>query len=477
MAPHQLRPFVARSAASSLVIAGAIITGCAASGSASERAPASPGVMSPPRVLRPGDFSNRPAGRALAPLDVNAVKPSTNPATATTARNGADASAQPALASGVDILSVDSVRIDNSSRASGDIIATPGLPAGRGEARPIGPAVFIDAKLGDINGNPILASVFLDTGSTTVEPIGRFLAEEARRRPLAQWRTFARDEVTKRVALFVRDEILRAEALATLNQDQRVGFLAFIDRLQRDAQRRMGGSRAVAERTLSQTEGVTFDEWKRRERDRNLVQFQVQEKVSKRVQVSGRDIAQRYDQLYDTFNRPPLATFRQVVIPAANADAIAAFQASIDAGESFESLARSEKNTHRRATGGLEAREIPGDRAAADLFANPKLNQAARTLEVGQVAGPIDVSAGKAWLYLESIEDREQDLYEAQLALEDRIRDERFNRALERYFTRLASRMNITDTSDVVEQLLEIAERRYFPQLPKATPAATSPDR
>jgi hypothetical protein len=389
---------------------------------------------------------------------VNAVKPATSPDVAIDL---------PALASGVEVMG------DVPADTSSDVIARPGLPMASGAARPIGAPVFIDAKLGDINGNPIFASIFLDSGSTTVEPIGRFLSEEARRRPLPQWRVFAREEISKRVALFVRDEILRAEALATLNQDQKVGFLAFIDRLQRDAQRRMGGSRAVAERTLSQTEGVTFDEWKRRERDKNLIQFQVQEKVSKRVQVSGRDIAQRYDQLYDTFNRPPLATFRQIVVPASNAEAIAAVQAKIDAKESFEAIAKSEANTHRRATGGLEAREIAGDRSNAELFANAKLNEAARTVEVGQVAGPIDVSAGKAWLFLEAIQDRSQDLYNAQLVLEDRIREERFNRALERYFTRLANRMNISDTSDVVEQLAQIAERRYFPQgATGANPAA-----
>jgi hypothetical protein len=96
-------------------------------------------------------------------------------------------------------------------------------------------------------------------------------------------------------------------------------------------------------------------------------------------------------------------------------------------------------------------------------------------LEVGQVAGPIDVSAGKAWLFLESIQDRSQDLYNAQLVLEDRIREERFNRALERYFTRLANRMNISDTSDVVEQLAQIAERRYFPQGATGANPASAP--
>lgn len=456
MPDMQLHPIRVCLAACVCVPALAWLSACAGSADAPR---ASAGELGPPRAVRPADFATRPGAQLLGPLDVNAVKPATR----------SDAVLDlPALASGVEVLG-DVAVVD----AGGDVVARPGLPVASGEARPIGAPVFIDAKLGDINGNPIFASIFLDTGSTTVEPIGRFLAEEARRRPLAQWRVFAREEISKRVALFVRDEILRAEALATLNQDQKVGFLAFIDRLQRDAQRRMGGSRAVAERTLSQTEGVTFDEWKRRERDKNLIQFQVQEKVSKRVQVSGRDIAQRYDQLYDTFNRPPLATFRQIVVPADNAAAVAAVQAKIDAQEPFEGIAKSEANTHRRATGGLEAREVAGERGKAELFANPKLNEAARGLEVGQVAGPIEVSAGKAWLYLESIQERSQELYDAQLVLEDRIREERFNRALERYFTRLANRMNISDTSDVVEQLAQIAERRYLPQgAAGASPAA-----
>jgi len=444
--------------------------GCA--GTSDPEPAASAGTLGPARTLGASDFSAR-SGNGVA-LDINGLgqgrdamaAPASNRGSASELESGQDSGLASGLASGIELLS-----LDQATEGLNNVSARAGTPTSLTPANPqaLGDPVFIDAKLGDINGNPIFASVFLDSGGATVEPIGRRLAEEAKKRPIISWRNFAREEITKRVGLFIRDEVLRAEALATLSADQRQGFLAFIDRLQRDAQRRLGGSRAVAERTLSQTEGVTFDQWKQRERDRKLIEFQLQEKVSKRVQVSSREISQRYDQLSDRFNRPPLATFRQIVVPGNKADAIAAVQQRIDAGEAFETLAKSDLNMYKRADGGVELREVKGERAKGEYFGNPGLNEAARTMMAGQTIGPIDVSTGKAWLHLESIQERTQDLYDAQLVLEDQIREERFTRSLERYFTRLVNRMSITDTNEVVEQLAQIAERRYFPT---ATPAA-----
>lgn len=436
---------------------------------------------SPSRTLRPTDFSSglgtsassrdsqtpptQHPTQSLQPLDINAATPasgilaSSDDTPSPQTSNPSDDAPPESLTIGA---GVEVLTPQQASEGLTNIIARAGPPDLLNSATPIGDPVYIDGKLGDVNGKPIFASIFLDTGSATIEPVGRRLAETAKQRPLNAWRAYARDEIRKRVGLFVRDEILRAEALSTLSEDQKVGFLNWIEKLQRDAQRRSGASQAVTERTLLQTEGITLDEWKKREQDKQLIQLQLQERVGKRVQVSARDIEQRYDQRSDIYNRPPLATFRQIVVPGNQPEAIEDMTRRLAAGESFEELAKSDLNISKRSSAGLEPRELSTPRPEGNFFANPQLNNAARTMNVGDVFGPVDISAGKAWIYLEKIEDRSQDLYHAQLSIESQLQNERFNRGLDRYLARLERRVSRSDAEDIIDQLLALAEKRYY---------------
>ncbi len=416
----------------------------------------------------PTDAPRQPGKRteSLKPLDINSVTPtksvgilaSSDDAPAEPSHNQTGETDALTVGAGVEVLTPQ-----QASEGLTNVIARAGTPELQVvDVTPIGEPVYIDGKLGDVNGKPIFASVFLDTGSATVEPVGRRLAEAAKQRPLNSWRVYARDEIRKRVGLFVRDEVLRAEALSTLSDEQKVGFVNWIEKLQRDAQRKSGASQAVTERTLMQTEGITLDEWKRREQDRQLIQLQLQERVGKRIQVSGRDIEQRYEQRADVYNRPPLASFRQIVVPGNKPEQIEEVTKRLAAGESFETLAKSELNISKRDTGGLEERELATARAEGNFFANQQLNNAARTMKEGEVFGPVDVSAGKAWIYLEKIENRNVDLYRAQLSIEQQLQSERFNKGLDRYFAKLESRVSKTSAEEIVDQLLTLAEKRYF---------------
>jgi hypothetical protein len=145
---------------------------------------------------------------------------------------------------------------------------------------------------------------------------------------------------------------------------------------------------------------------KRREQE-ELIGFQLREKIEKRVSVPSRDIRQEYERFFETFNPPPRATFRLVQIPASKAEAVESFSKRLAAGESFATLASDATlNAYKPATGGLEEREIEGDRARGAFFGNEALNAAARTTAPGQVAGPIAVGDNSSWLFLESIEQK-----------------------------------------------------------------------
>jgi hypothetical protein len=334
------------------------------------------------------------------------------------------------------------------------------------DARPIGVATLIDAKVGDVNGKPIFASAVFDRGTLTQEAIGARVAAEAKRMPPDRWRTEVRAAITRWIDLFIEDELLRAEALGNLSSEQQQGLFAFIEGLQRDLQREQGGSRAQLERNLEETKGLTIDEWRRRQEDIELVRSQLIDRVYRRVNVGERDIRQRYFQLFDEFNRPPLATFRLAVVAKDNAAAVEGFTKELAEAKSFAVAAESRFNLNKRDKGGLEPRDLSDDPAKLELFATEKLNAVARTITVGETVGPIEDGPAMLWLHLESVEDRTRSLYDAQLEVEDRVRSERAETQRRRYIGTLRERASISDVSDMVNALMEVAEKRYQPARP-----------
>jgi hypothetical protein len=327
----------------------------------------------------------------------------------------------------------------------------------------VGTASFIDAKVGDVNGKPIYASAVFDAGSLTQEAIGPRLAAEARRAPYRQWQEFAARQIGNWLSLFVTDELLRAEALANLSPEEKQGFGAFIERLQRDVQRQRGGSRAQASRSLEQSEGITLDQWRRRQEDVELVRLQLAERVVRRVNVSYRDIEQRYGQQSERFNRPPVAIFRLAQVFKDKPADVEAFREKLASGLTFAQAAESKLNYNKPEKGGREERELKGDYATTAFFANEQINAAAQKLQPGEVVGPIETSSSMAWLQLEAIQERAQSLYDAQLQIEDEIRRSRREREQDRYLGLLRGRTSMTDLNAMLERLLEIAQQRYYP--------------
>ncbi|HYF13998.1 MAG TPA: peptidylprolyl isomerase [Phycisphaerales bacterium] len=326
--------------------------------------------------------------------------------------------------------------------------------ASPGTLTPAGEPVLIDAKIGDVNGKPIYAAEFL-------APMADRLRAEAAKRGRDEWRAFTRQQVTRALDLFIADELLRAEALASLTPEQKQGFVGFLERLQRDYQRERGGSRVQADRRLAQTEGITLEEWRRRREDLELVRFQIADRIVRRVNVAYRDIEQRYDQLYERYNPPPTYVFRLAQVLKDDPNATAKFTELLQAG-SFEEAARNPLNFNRPSEGGLEERQLRGAIEAAQFFGNPELNEAARRMKPGEVRGPIELSTSNAWLALEEVRVRAVPIYDAQLDVEDRVRSDRISREQDKYLSRLRSRASITDVATMVDQLVALAEERYY---------------
>lgn len=346
-----------------------------------------------------------------------------------------------------------------ASGGIGDVIAVPGPPTGSAvPAAPVGDAVLVDAKIGDVNGRPIYASTFL-------EPMADRLRARAAERGVtrAAWREFASAEIARELEAFIEDELLRAEALAELTPEQKQGFFAFMQQLSENKIRENRGSREIADRALEQTDGQNVDQWLKSQEQRELIRYQLGQKIYRRVNISWRDITQAYERNYETFNPTPKAAFRLIQVGAdAPADA-AEVTRLLAAGTPFAEVAALPLNRFKRDEGGLETIEFTGERAQGQFFGNPKLNEAARTIEPEGVAGPIALTSGTAWLRLEAVAAPKMPLYQAQLNIENVLRERRSREERRKYIDRLRSRSSVTSTREMASRLLVIAEERYLP--------------
>lgn len=346
-----------------------------------------------------------------------------------------------------------------------DVVAAPSAPAvANAIGQPVGSPVLVDAKIGDVNGQPIFASTFFDVGAPTLEALGPGLAAKARQMPRDQWNGYAQQQIAERLDSFIRDELLRAEALSSLTPEQKQGFFAFIQNIQEDMRRESGGSREAMKRQIEEREGITADQWTSKREQRELITFQIAQKILKRVNVSWREIAQAYNGRFrDRFQHPPRFKYRLVTIPADAAADQARFAEELAKGRPFPELAADRTlNRYSPATGGLEEREVTGEVAAAELFPDPALNAAAKELEETRWAGPLPVGSSMAWVYLEEVE-RSRELYEAQREIENSLREQRFQEALGKYVQRLRGRASVTSIPEMRARLFQIAQERYQP--------------
>ncbi|CAG1008507.1 hypothetical protein PHYC_03575 [Phycisphaerales bacterium] len=348
-----------------------------------------------------------------------------------------------------------------------DAVGQPGTPSlGAGDPVPVGESVLVDAKIGDVNGKPIYASTFFDIGTPAQEPLGARLASYARQMSPREWAGKAREEIDQRLNLYIRDELLRAEALSTLSPERKQGLFAFVNQLQQDLRRESGGSREALKRHLEETEGISADEWARKREQTLLVEYEIQQKILRSINISWRDIEQAYNgRFYEQFHHPPRYQLYLVTMPASASEDRAQFEQGVAGGRPFAELAGGTLNRYKNDRGGLETREVAGDLAQTSFFPNADLDAAAKSLKVGETSPPVTMGDMVAWVHLARI-DMPMGLYDAQLDIEQTLRVQRQNEALGRYLNRLRGKANVTSIPQMRMRLYEIAVARYAPRIP-----------
>lgn len=315
---------------------------------------------------------------------------------------------------------------------------------------------LLDAKVGDVNGKPVFTSSFF-------APIEDRLLAEAQRLQPNEWRASAGRIIAQRLDGIIADELLRAEALAALTPTQRVGLQAFLSNFRNNLLSENLGSSQLASRRIQEREGITLDEALRQKEVDTLVQLTLIREINRRVNVSWRDIKQRYERDIDKFAPPPSVVLR--VVRAFNDDEAGVDQIKqrLADGDSFAEIASSELNNFNRDTQGLQKTQLTSSFQETSFFGAEVLNEATHTLSEGEYAGPIELGSSVYWIKYEATEQESVSLYDAQLAIQRDLTYERREAAKEQYFERLQERARVSTRDDVLVRLFEIAEERYAP--------------
>ncbi len=322
---------------------------------------------------------------------------------------------------------------------------------------------FIDAKVGDINNKAIYASEFL-------EPMGARLAAEAKKLKPDAWRKFASDLIREELVRMRDDELLRAEALSELKPEQRQGLAAMMDRWMEEQRLAAGGSSQAAQERLYNTKGQTLDEAVSEREKAELITFTLRRKVIDPVQITRQDLELTYEKLYPDYNPDPTAYLREILVDPTKTAAIADIRSQLEAGVPFIEVASRPENDYRPSRGGqLDPIKLKGTFNDTTFFAVKELNEAVKELRPGQWAGPIryKLSSGAervAFLFLERVEEVSTSFYDAQLSMENGLRDVAIRRAKAKYLEDLLRRASYTPLPEMVDRLLKIAEERYGPE-------------
>ena len=315
---------------------------------------------------------------------------------------------------------------------------------------------LLDAKIGDVNGKPIFTNSFFG-------PIEDRLIAEAARLPMNQWRQRAGKTIVDRLDGMIADELLRAEAITALTPNQRVGLQAFLSNFRDNLLSENMGSSQLANRRIKQQQGKTLDEALEQKEIDTLVQLTLIQEVNRRVNVSWRDIKQRYERDIDQFSPPPTATLRVIRTFADDTAKQTQIQETLDSGTDFLKVAAGPLNNYNSDADGMLATVIEETYKTTEFFGIDSLNEAIQKLSIGDSAGPIVAGSSIYWVKLMSIEETSISLYDAQLKIQQDLTLERRKEARDEYLGRLMERARVSSRDEVLRRLLEIAEERYGP--------------
>lgn len=419
-----------------LVLAG-IATSLPGCSSGSSRAQVAPEQFKGPETPKAADApkaANVPAAQTSAALPVQPVPPANPTITDAAARERTE-----------------------------PVKADPGPPVLSAWAGPRGEPELIDAKLGDVNNRAIYASGFIKPLEAALKAKAVDLIKRSPQTALDDWRKYAMEQVARALQGFIQDEVFRAEGMASLKPEQRQGLRAYMDRLRDDEIRKSRGSLVLANEEKLAREGVSLDEYMRKQEQREIIKYELSQRIYSKVQVPWRDIKLEYEKNYSKYNRKPQAVLRMILVSRQDEAGVKAVTEALAAGTPFVEVSKLPANRLALSqSGGVREVEVEGPYAKAKFYDDAGLDAAAQGLTEGKFAGPIDFNGNRAWVCLESLRQESVSLYDAQLKIEGELFEKRRDREIGRFVGKLRSRASVSDIVDMGERLMQYAEEQCF---------------
>jgi len=316
---------------------------------------------------------------------------------------------------------------------------------------------FLDAKVGDISGHPIYVSSFF-------EPIADRLIASGKQNDLGKWRDEAIDVVRNRLDGIIYDELLRAETIAALTPQQRVGLQSFLKDFRSNLLSENLGSKELANRRILQEQGITLDEALRQKELDTLVGLTLYQEINRGINISWRDIKQRYERDIDRFMPPPTVVLQVIRVLEPEGELVDSITARLNSGESFAEFASSDLNTFNNDTKGTLETVLQEDFGTTKFFAPEPLNEAVWGLSEGEWVGPVSLGNANFWILYAERRQESKSLYEAQLHISRELMQERRETGRAEFLIDLMERARVSSREEILLRLLYIAEQQYGPK-------------
>lgn len=315
---------------------------------------------------------------------------------------------------------------------------------------------FLDAKVGDISGHPIYVSSFFG-------PIKDRLITLGQQSNLSDWRAEAIEIIRNRLDGIIYDELLRAETIAALTPQQRVGLQSFLKDFRSNLLSQNLGSAQLANRRILEEQGVTLDEALRQKELDTLVGLTLYQEINRRINISWRDIKQRYERDIDKYQPNPTVTLQVIRVMEAEGEPVDSITARLNAGEDFSEIANSIPNNFMKDREGKIERLLTDEFEKTDFYPIDLMNEAAWTLDVGEWTGPISLGNANVWIKYLSREQESVSLYDAQLQIYRELTNERREKERSEYLMELIERARVSSREEILLRLIYIAEQQYGP--------------
>jgi hypothetical protein len=315
---------------------------------------------------------------------------------------------------------------------------------------------FVDAKVGDINGHPIYVSSFFQPIEDRLIAIGMDME-------LGRWRQQAGDIINSRLNGIIYDELLRAETIAALTPQQRVGLQSFLKDFRSNVLSNNLGSAQLANRRYIEEQGITLDEALRQQELDTLVGLTLYQEINRRINISWRDIKQRYERDIDKYQPSPTVTLQVIRVLEPEGELVDSITAQLNAGEEFSEIAASKTNTFNRDTQGILETQLDGEFNETAFFQIDVLNEAVYSLSLGEWTGPVSLGNANFWILYADHAQESKTLYESQLEIHRELTQERRAQERESYLRDLIERARVSSAEEILYRLLYIAEKQYGP--------------